>query len=94
MRHYRINKLAKVDGVVVKKKDILAGSDTDAVRQAADDLDAQDLDKLLQGTVSFPVPAAVTTKAYSQPQGRSVVRRPITIARLSGVRAHAARWPR
>ena len=33
------------------------------VRQAADDLDAQDLDKLLQGTVSFPVPAAVTSAA-------------------------------
>ena len=30
MRHYRINKLAKVDGVVVKKKDILAGSDSEA----------------------------------------------------------------
>jgi len=33
------------------------------VRQAADDLDAQDLDKLLQGTVGFPVPAAVASAA-------------------------------
>ena len=49
MRHYRINKLAKVDGVVVKKKDILAGSDTDAVRQAADDDDCPICDVLRDG---------------------------------------------
>lgn len=49
MKHYRINKLAKLDGVVVKKKDILAGSDADAVRQAADDADCPICDVLRDG---------------------------------------------
>ena len=35
MKHYRINKLAKPGGVVVKKKDVLAHNDQDAVAQAA-----------------------------------------------------------
>ena len=35
MKHYRINKLAKPGGVVVKKKDVLAANDKDAVAQAA-----------------------------------------------------------
>jgi hypothetical protein len=34
MKHYRVNKLAKPGGVVTKKKDILASSDKEAVKQA------------------------------------------------------------
>jgi hypothetical protein len=34
MKLYRINKLAKLGGIVVKKKHILAQSDTQAVKQA------------------------------------------------------------
>jgi hypothetical protein len=39
MRHYRVNKLAKPGGVVVKRKDILANDDRQAVAwvQADDD---------------------------------------------------------
>lgn len=38
MRHYRVNKLAKVGGEVVKRKDILANDDRQAVaRVQADD---------------------------------------------------------
>ncbi|HYJ82599.1 MAG TPA: hypothetical protein VEW26_07150 [Allosphingosinicella sp.] len=38
MRHYRVNKLAKAGGVVVKRKDILANNDAQAVARAeADD---------------------------------------------------------
>jgi hypothetical protein len=36
MKHYRINKLAKRGGVIVKKKDVLATNDKDAVRTAAE----------------------------------------------------------
>ncbi len=39
MKHYRVNKLAKRDGVVVKTKDILASDDKEAVRTARDDED-------------------------------------------------------
>ena len=39
MKHYRINKVAKPDGVVVKKKDILAPSDKHALAAAASDAD-------------------------------------------------------
>jgi hypothetical protein len=35
MKHYRINKLAKPDGVIVKKKDVLAANDREAVQRAA-----------------------------------------------------------
>ncbi len=38
MKHYRVNKLAKRDGVIVKTKDIIANDDKEAVRAAnADD---------------------------------------------------------
>lgn len=38
MKHYRVNKLAKRDGVIVKTKDIIAHDDKEAVRAAhADD---------------------------------------------------------
>jgi hypothetical protein len=37
MRLYRINKLAKVGGAVIKTKDVLANSDRDAMRRAESD---------------------------------------------------------
>lgn len=49
MKHYRINKLAKLDGVVIKKKDILARSDAEAVRNAAEDIDCPICDVLHNG---------------------------------------------
>ena len=49
MKHYRINKLAQVDGVVIKRKDILAKSDSEAVRHAADDVDCPICDVLRDG---------------------------------------------
>jgi hypothetical protein len=39
MKLYRVNKLAKTDGVVIKKKHILANSDRQAVRQAEESPD-------------------------------------------------------
>ena len=39
MRHYRVNKLAKPDGLVLKTKDVLASSDAEAVERARSDGD-------------------------------------------------------
>jgi hypothetical protein len=39
MRHYRVNKLARPDGIVVKRKDILAKDDRQAVARAESDAD-------------------------------------------------------
>jgi hypothetical protein len=39
MKHYRINKLSKLGGMVLKKRDVLAVSDRDAVQKAADSED-------------------------------------------------------
>jgi hypothetical protein len=39
MRHYRVNKLAKPGGAVVKRKDILASGDREAVERAQADTD-------------------------------------------------------
>jgi hypothetical protein len=39
MKHYRVNKLAKPDGAVVKSKDILANNDRQAVQTAREDED-------------------------------------------------------
>ena len=39
MRHYRVNKLAKAGGAVVKRKDILANNDAQAVARAESDED-------------------------------------------------------
>jgi hypothetical protein len=39
VRHYRVNKLTKPDGVIVKRKDILAESDRQAVETARSDSD-------------------------------------------------------
>ena len=49
MKLYRINKLAKPGGVVVKKKDVLAASDRQAVQQAADSPDCPVCDVLRDG---------------------------------------------
>lgn len=39
MKHYRVNKVAKPGGVVVKSKDILATDDKDAIATARQDED-------------------------------------------------------
>ena len=39
MKHYRVNKLAKPDGVIVKSKDVLAANDKQAVKDAREDPD-------------------------------------------------------
>ncbi len=49
MKHYRVNKLAKPGGVIVKKKDILASTDSQAVQQAADSPDCPVCDVLRDG---------------------------------------------
>jgi hypothetical protein len=49
MKHYRVNKLAKPGGAVVKKKDILASSDAQAVQHAADSADCPVCDVLRNG---------------------------------------------
>ena len=49
MKHYRVNKLTKPDGIIVKKKDILASSDREAVQNAADSPDCPVCDVLHNG---------------------------------------------
>ena len=49
MKHYRVNKLAKPGGQVVKKKDILAANDLAAVKQAEDSDDCPICDVLKDG---------------------------------------------
>ncbi len=39
MKHYRVNKLAKPAGAIVKRKDILATNDKEAIETAADQED-------------------------------------------------------
>lgn len=39
MQHYRVNKVAEPDGAVLKKKDILASNDREAVSRAVEDDD-------------------------------------------------------
>ena len=39
MKHYRVNKVAKPDGAVLKKKDILAANDREAIDRASNDAD-------------------------------------------------------
>ena len=50
MKLYRVNKLARAGGVIVKKKHILAASDRDAVRQAEDSDDCPVCEVLRDGT--------------------------------------------
>lgn len=49
MKHYRVNKLARPNGTVVKAKDILAASDREAVRAAREDEDCPVCDVLRDG---------------------------------------------
>lgn len=49
MKLYRINKLAKPGGAVVKKQDVLANSDREAVQRAADSPDCPVCDVLRDG---------------------------------------------
>lgn len=49
MKLYRVNKLAKPHGVVIKKKHILATSDSQAVKQARDSDDCPICDVLRDG---------------------------------------------
>jgi hypothetical protein len=49
MKLYRVNKLAKAGGVVVKKKHILANSDQQAVKQAEDSDDCPVCEVLRDG---------------------------------------------
>ena len=49
MKLYRVNKLAKPNGMVIKKKDILASSDQQAVHQAQADDDCPICDVLRDG---------------------------------------------
>jgi hypothetical protein len=39
MKHYRVNKLTQPDGAVVKRKDILASNDQQAIARAESDED-------------------------------------------------------
>ena len=50
MRHYRVNKLAKAGGMVVKRKDILADNDRQAVARAESDDDCPVCDVWRDGT--------------------------------------------
>ena len=49
MKHYRVNKLAKPGGVVVKTRDILASSDGEAVKAAREHEDCPICDVLQAG---------------------------------------------
>ena len=49
MKLYRIDKLAKRDGSIVKKKHVLATSDKEAVRHAADSEDCPVCDVFRDG---------------------------------------------
>ena len=49
MKLYRINKLAKPGGAVVKKKDVLASNDREAVKDAAESDDCPVCEVLRDG---------------------------------------------
>ena len=49
MKHYRVNKVAKPGGVVLKKKDVLAASDQEAVQMAAESPDCPTCEVLREG---------------------------------------------
>jgi len=49
MKHYRVNKLSSPGGAVVKKKDILAASDEQALQHAAQGADCPICDVLRDG---------------------------------------------
>jgi len=39
MKHYRVNKVTKPNGTILKRKDVLANDDKQALRTAAEDED-------------------------------------------------------
>jgi hypothetical protein len=49
VKHYRVNKLAKRDGMVVKTKDVLANNDREAMQVAREDDDCPVCDVLQSG---------------------------------------------
>lgn len=49
MKLYRINKLTKLGGLVLKKKHVLAGTDSEAVQKAADSPDCPVCEVLKDG---------------------------------------------
>lgn len=49
MRHYRIEKVAKPGGAVLKRRDILAASDQEAIKRAEDSSDCPICDVLRDG---------------------------------------------
>lgn len=49
MKLYRINKLSRPNGPIVKKKDVLASSDAEAVKDAADSDDCPVCEVLRDG---------------------------------------------
>lgn len=49
MQLYRINKVTKPGGVVVKKKDVLAASDSEALQRAAESRDCPVCEVLKNG---------------------------------------------
>ena len=50
MQHYRVNKVTEPDGQVLKKKDILAEHDVDAMNRAAEDDDCPTCDVYRSGS--------------------------------------------
>lgn len=51
MKHYRINVLARPGGKIVKKKDVLAANDREAVQDAVESDDCPVCDVLRDGKV-------------------------------------------
>jgi hypothetical protein len=49
MKHYRVNKLSKPGGIVVKKKDVLAVDDRQAIETAAESDDCPVCDVFRDG---------------------------------------------
>ena len=49
MKHYRINKVTKPGGIVLKKKDVLAASDAAALKRAEESPDCPTCDVLRDG---------------------------------------------
>ena len=50
MQHYRVNKVTEPDGEVLKKKDILASHDREAISRAAEDDDCPTCDVYRSGS--------------------------------------------
>ena len=50
MQHYRVNKVSEPNGEVLKKKDILAADDREAIRRAAADDDCPTCDVYRSGS--------------------------------------------